>query len=232
MNKKTHLSTTILAIITCLSVFSCYSCSSDDEAPVIESVWRNMTSEPIQQVDYAYPGQTLCLRGKGFSGLQKIIVNDTEIDVMNTLIYDTDGSVTFQLPKDVNVSTDSNRYYIKIQTVGGEAVYQPFYVKMLVEKPAISKFSSTILVPGSRMTITGSNLTGATAVYLPVAFDQQVLCAFDEEHPNTATEINVIVPVGVSVAKGQVEVVMKKKDEITGITYEERAYSATTDFSN
>lgn len=231
MNKSHIISTLALAVFVCFSVFSCFSCSNDDDSsPVIDSVWRNMTSEPIAQVSYAYPGQTLCLHGSGFGGLKKIIVNDTEIGVMNTLIYDTDNNITFMLPTDVNTSTEAGRYYIKVETEGGEAVYQPFRVKLLQEKPAISSFSSTILVADSRLTITGKNLTGVTDVYLPVAFDGKVRCDFDSQMTNTDTEVYVIVPSGVSFAKGQVEIVMQKTDDILGQPYEERVYSSITNF--
>lgn len=230
MNKTHIISTFWLTAIVSLSVFSCYSCSNDDEAPVIESVWRNMTSEPIAQVTYAYPGQTLCLHGKGLSGLKRVVVNDTPIDVQNTLIYDTDNSITFMLPSDVNTSTDASKYYIKVETVNGDTTYQPFHVKMLMEKPTITQFSSTVLVAGSRLTITGANLDGATEVYLPAAFDDKVRCDFDEDTPNSSTSVNVIVPADAHFAKGQVEIVMQKTDDILGKEYVERVYSNVTNF--
>lgn len=230
MNKSHLINTFAVATIVCLSVLSCFSCSNDDDAPVIESVWRNMTSEPIAQVTYAYPGQTLRLQGHGFSGLKRIVVNDSPIDVTNTLIYDTDQSVTFKLPNDVNTSTEANRYYIKVETANGDTTYQPFHVKPTSEKPAITQFSSIILVAGSLLTITGSNLDGATDVYLPTVFDRQTRCEFADGIPNTATEVNVVVPADVHFAKGQVEVVMQKTDPILGKTYEERVYSSVTNF--
>ncbi|MBQ7513003.1 MAG: hypothetical protein IJS95_01280 [Prevotella sp.] len=230
MNKSQIISSFVLTAIVCFSIFSCFSCSKDNEAPVIEGVWRNMTSEPVTQVTYAYPGQTLCLRGSGFGGLKKIVVNDSEIDVMNTLIYDTDNSITFMLPADVNTSTEAGRYYIKVIASGGECVYQPFRVKLSQEKPAISSFSSTILVSGGRLTITGKNLKGATDVFLPVAYDEKVRCDFDPEMTNTDTEVYVIVPEGVRFAKGQVEIVMQKTDDIVAQPYEERVYSSVTNF--
>lgn len=230
MNKTIfHASCGLLLI--CLTVLSCIACSNDDDSPVIDNVWRNMSAEPIASVDYAYPGQTLCLRGSGLGGLQKVIVNDTEIDVKNTLIYDTSESITFQLPADVNVSTPEC-CYIKVVTAGGEATFQPFYVKDSSEKPAITGFSSTLLVAGSKLTINGRNLDGVTEVYLPATYGQQVMCQIDEETESTETAIYVIVPDNTTFARGQVEVAMEKTNSLTGNTYTEKVYSATTNFSN
>ena len=198
------------------------ACTKEEKAPVIDSVWKNMISEPIAQTDYAYPGQTLCLHGSGFSDLQKIVVNGTRIDISTSLVYDTDSYVTFKLPSDVSTEGD----YIKLYTLHGETVYQPFFVKPSSEKPSITKFSSTILVAGRVLTITGTNFDGVTEVLLPIAFDGQVKCEITGEP--TSTSINVIIPSDVSFATGKCVVAMQKTTN--GRTYTEHVYSQTTDF--
>lgn len=221
----------LLGVLLGCILVGCASCDEKQEVPQIESVWRNMTSEPVREVMYAYPEQTLCLRGSGFGNLQKLIVNGTEIEILNTLIYDTENSITFKLPSTVNTSSASGNYSIQVVTLNGEATYAPFIVKAKNERPVISRFSTTTLVPGRTLTIAGSNFEGVTEVWLPLTFEEKVRCKFDPEQENTSTSLFVIIPDGVDFAQGQCEVVMQKEDEQIGLTYTEHVYSEITNFS-
>lgn len=203
------------------------SCSKDGEAPVIDSVWKNMVSEPIEPTIYAYPGQTICLHGQGFSDLRKIFVNGTDVDFSNSLIYDTDNYITFQLPKDV-ATTSGDQNYIRVITARGEDVVRPFIVKPTAVQPTITSFSSTTLVAGRTLTITGTNLDGATEVMLPLAFEKQAKCQITGNP--TATSISVIIPEGVSFASGKCVITMDKT--YAGQNYTEHVYSKTTIFVN
>lgn len=218
---------TVLQVLLLIAAVVFTSCSDDDEAPVIDSVWKNMISEPVVQTVYAYPGQTICLHGHGFSDLRKIFVNGTDIDLQKSQIYDTDRYITFQLPVDVE-PTVGDQNYIRVITAYGEDAYRPFIVKSAKEQPTITKFSSTILVAGRTLTITGTNLDGATGVWLPLAFDDQVSCEITGEP--TATSISVIIPDGVKFATGKCVIAMQKTTD--GQTYTEHVYSKTTDFGN
>ncbi len=215
-----------------LTVAGCLSCSKDDDAPYIESVWKNMISEPIAQTEYAYPGQTICLHGTGFYDLRKIFVNGTDIDITSSFIYDTENYITFQLPKDVNTSTSDQQDYIRVITAHGESVYRPFLVKPASEQPTITAFSTVRLQPGRTLTITGTNLGGATAVRLPLTFDREVKCELDPEKEQTATTLYAVIPDGCDFATGKCVVEMQKTDAISGRTYVEHVYSSTTDFIN
>lgn len=215
-----------------LTIMAIISCSKNDEAPTIEGVWKNMTAEPIEQTEYAYPGQTLCIHGSGFSELRRLFVNGTDIDLSSTLIYDTDSYITFQLPADVRTSTYDQQDYIRVITAYGEAVYRPFLVKPASEQPSITHFSSTTLVAGRTLTITGVNLGGVTDVWLPLAFGDKVRCELSAESEPTPTNVSVIIPDGVSFATGKCVIAMQKTDFLSGRTYTERVYSSTTDFTN
>lgn len=203
------------------------SCSKEGEAPAIDSVWKNMISEPIEPTIYAYPGQTICLHGRGFSDLRKIFVNGTDVDFSNSQVYDTDGYITFQLPKDV-ATTSGDQNYIRVITARGEDVVRPFIVKPATMQPTITGFSSTTLVAGRTLTITGTNLDGATEVMLPLAFEKHVRCQITGEP--TATSISVIIPEGVSFASGKCVIAMEKA--YAGQNFTEHVYSATTNFMN
>ena len=43
----------------CLLLTLLVSCSKDEEGPRIDSVWYNMVEAPIEQTEFAYPGQTI-----------------------------------------------------------------------------------------------------------------------------------------------------------------------------
>lgn len=235
MNKKRIMfRSSLLALVACFSVFSCLSCDNDDSpsSPRIDAVWSNMNTQPIEQVQCAYPRQTVSLRGEGFKGVEKVTVNGYDIDLAENQIYNTDRSIIIVLPQDVATTTATGEAYLKVENSAGEAVYQPFYVFTEDEQPVITKFSATTLTPGSQLCITGENLGGATEVYLPLAFDQKVKCEFDPAQANSDTEVYVIVPEGVSFAQGQVEIVMTKTFAATGAEYVTKTYSDVTNFSN
>ena len=219
-------------ILLLLAVVACVACSKDDDAPQIESVWKNMISEPLEKTDYAYPGQTICLHGSAFYDLRKVFVNGTDIDLTTSFIYDTDNYITFQLPTDVKTSISEQQSYIRVITAHGESVYRPFLVKPLSEKPEITKFSTTQLTPGGILTITGQNLDGVTEVLLPLTFNDQVACELDPATEPTATSVSIIIPEDASFAKGKCVIVMQKTDATSGRTYTEKVYSSDTNFRN
>lgn len=218
-------------LFTLLMMLLMASCTEETK-PMIDQVWINDTDFPVGRVDCAYPDQTLCLYGHGFSGLQEVIVNGTGIDISTTLVYDTDRNITFLLPEDIAVSDGPDNMYIKVVTNVGEYEYTPFLVKPSELFPEVTSVSSVILVPQTVLVIKGRNLDGAREVYLPAAYEEKVLCAFSEEHVNTSETLHVIVPDEVRFATGQVEIIMDKHDEACGFSYEEKVYSSIYDFIN
>lgn len=223
----------------CAVVYSLSSCNKEEVSmPVIDSVWSNVSSSPIHQIECAYPDQTINLRGSGLSGADRLTVNGTEIDLTPSLIYCTDNSIIVRLPADVATMWENGETYLKVYVDGNEAVYEPFYIKNTSEMPALSSgidgsgFSSIQLVPGSVLTITGKNLGGVTEVYLPTVFDGKIKCEFDLSQTNDNENIYVIVPDGAEFARGQVEIVMTKICGLNGREYVERLYSDMINFSN
>ena len=235
MNKKRiMLKSSLLMLTACLSVFSCLSCYNEDtlSSPRIESVWSNMSTQPIEQVSAAYHGQTVCLRGSGFKGVDKVTVNGYDIDLTENQIYNTDKTILFVIPVETPGSNASGLAEIRVSNSEGEAVFQPFYTGTEAEQPVITSIGATVLTPGSSLRIAGENLGGATEVYLPLAFDQKVKCELDPSQANSDTEVFIIVPDGVSFAQGRVEIVMNKVYAATGAEYVTKAYSDVTNFSN
>lgn len=214
----------LLLLASCILLLT--ACSKvDDEEPRIDSVWYNMVSRPIEQAVCAYPGQTICLRGEHLGNLTRIIVNGTNVDLNNIYVYESDRNITFQVPGDVKTEGD----YIRIVTRYGMTDY-PFVIRPKSEQPTISKVSSTTLVAGSSLMITGTNLDGAKEVWLPLTFDEAVKCEFDTTQENTDTQVYVIIPDGANFATGQIQIVMDKYDEVRDLTYTESVFSAEIDF--
>lgn len=203
------------------------SCKDDNEEPRIDGVWYNMVSRPIEQAPCAYPGQTISVRGAHLDNVRRVIVNGTDIDIKNILEYQSENSLTFQLPGEVSTNGD----YIRVVTAYGKADYH-FVIRPRSEEPQISSFSSTTLLPGSTLIITGANLTGATEVWLPQTFDRRVQCTFDNTQVNTSTQVFVKIPDNATFATGRCEIVMEKNDTERGINYTEKVFSAKTDFKN
>lgn len=221
MNKTVWLS------LVCTAIAMLTACNQEEEAPRIDSVWFNMVSRPIEQATCAYPGQTICLRGEFLGDLKRVIVNGTDINLNTMFVYESDNNVTFQLPSDVNTAGDK----IRVVTKWGMFDF-PFVIRPTSEKPVIGSFSSTTLVGGRELTITGSNLAGVKEVWLPLAFNEKAKCELGEEQDADGTTVRVIIPEGVAFAKGLCEILMEKTDTVRGITYTEKAYSTSTDFRN
>lgn len=214
--------------LLCTVLCALTACSNDDdEAPRIDSVWYNMVSRPIEQATCAYPGQTICLRGSGFGDLKKLIVNGTSINLTTLYVYESANNITFQLPSDVKTTGDN----IRVVTSKGMCDF-PFIIRPADQEPEIKAFSSTTLIAGSILRITGTFLSGATEVWLPLTYGDKVLCAIDESQENDDENVYVIIPDGVDFATGLCEIVMEKYDEVRDITYTEKVYSSAINFTN
>jgi hypothetical protein len=227
----------ILTALLWIPVVGSMLTSCDDKAgvPEIDSIWINESSEPLREVVYAYPGQVLCIHGSNLSELQSIVVNSTSVSLVGSKIYDNDNYVTFTLPSYTHISEDYLEYSLTLTTDGGSTVYAPFIVKPKSEKPSISKFSTTTLIAGSELVISGKNLDGVTKVTLPGPFDSRIECQLAETAEQTSTRVTVIIPEGATFATGQAEIVMTKTEYVSnsdGRQYTEAVYSTSTDFTN
>lgn len=214
-------------VLACALLAGLHACRKDYEAPVIDSVWSNMVTRPVEQVSCAYPGQTLCLRGSHLGDLKRVIVNGTDINLNTLFVYESTTAITFTLPSDVKTEGD----YIRVVTKWGMVDF-PFVVRPASEKPVISAFSTTTLIPGRTLTITGSNLQGVSQVWLPITFDGTVACELDGEQPEDGKTVRILIPDNVTFATGRCEIVMEKTDAARGLEYTEKVFSDKTDFRN
>lgn len=222
----------IWAVLLSVLALQLTSCNDDEEAPVIDCVWSNNVSVPTEKILASYPGTTIALQGHGFSDLQKVSVNGVDIDLMKTIMYDTDNYVTFAIPDELVTTEETGLSQIKVTTAHGEAIYQPFLVKKTSEKPTIKSVSASKLHAGDVLEIVGTNLDGVSEVYLPLTYDKEVKCEWAEGQESTATSLYVVVPEEVNFAKGRVRVVLNKHDEGIGLDYSETVTSSVINFSN
>lgn len=225
MKQKKHNNKLFCLLLFCTTLFATASCTKDEEAPRIDSVWLNMVEQPIEQITCAYPGQTICVRGENLGDLKHVIVNGTEINLNTLYVYESDKAITFQLPSYVKTTGD----LLRVVTSWGMSDFA-FIVRPKSEQPAITSFSATTLIAGRTLTIMGTNLDGVEEVWLPLTFGGSTKCEIDASDENTASEVHVVIPDDVSFATGRCEIVMQKSDSRRGITYIEKVYSSETNF--
>ena len=229
--KYVALKSIIMAVTVAL--LPCLLTSCDDEVgnPQITGVWSNSASQENHMIECAYPSDIIRIEGRNFDGVKKLFVNGTEIPEQFSGLYNTPTAITFKVPSDVNLTTLHDPVgYIRVITATGEDVRRSFLIKSSSLRPKVSKFSTTILVAGQKLVITGSNLDGATHVWLPCAFNNKVEALIDEESENTAKSLTVIIPEG-DFAQGWCEIEFAKYDEEKDFSYTERIYSSVTNFT-
>lgn len=222
----------IWTVLLSVLVLQLTSCKDDEETPVIDCVWSNTITAPTEKITAAYPGTVIALQGHGFSDLQKVSVNGVDIDLMKTIMYDTDNYITFAIPEKLATTEETGLSVITVTTAHGVASYQPFLVKKTSEKPTITSVSATQLHAGDVLEITGTHLNGVSEVYLPLVFDKEVKCELSDSQESTATELYVVVPADVNFAKGRVRVILSQHDEGIGMDYSETVTSSVINFSN
>lgn len=230
MNKISPIKYFIVVLMGLL-VWSFVSCKNEHEAPVIESVWSNSSAAPAERVNFSYPSETICLHGHDFSDLKEVSVNGVAIDLMKTIMYDTDSFITFAIPTEVKATQECGKSVIQVTTAHGTTSYEPFLIKSTSEKPKITSVSAKALTAGDILEIKGANLEGALEVYLPLTFDQSVKCELATDKESTASSVFVNIPDHVNFATGKVKVVMNKKSDELGKEYTETVYSSKIDFT-
>lgn len=205
------------------------ACDNDNAERIhIDSVWMNTTGLPVEQTRFAYPGQTICLKGAGFSSIKRAAVNGYDIDISSSLPYATDTSLIIAIPSDINTSANIESC-ISLESTEGEYSYFPFYIKPLSEKPSINRLSTTTLSVGETLTAFGVNLESPNAVYLPLCFGHKTKCHIVR---SDSTSVTVEIPEGCNFAKGKMQIVLSRINPFDNLEYLEIVYSEETDFKS
>ncbi|NDI98409.1 hypothetical protein GWA97_04925 [Flavobacterium sp. LaA7.5] len=140
----------LLGVLTVFAIALFASCSDDDAAtggqPVIESVSLAQNDSLVEQ---GYADNMYIIRGKGFTGTQKIYFNETDTYFNPTLVTDNVILVTI----DRNTPYADTVDELKVVTTGGTAVYS-----FVVAPPApdVLSFNPVNAAAGEEITIYGS----------------------------------------------------------------------------
>lgn len=145
-NFKNILAVFFVAAITLLTA----SCSNDDDSsggnPVIESVSLAKNDSLVEQ---GYANNMYIVRGKGFTGTQKIYFNETDTYFNPTLV--TDNVILVTIDRDTPYADTIDE--LRVVTNNGEAVYS-----FIVAPPApeVTSFNPVNATEGEEFTIYGS----------------------------------------------------------------------------
>ncbi len=123
-------------------------------------------------------GQVVTLTGTNFGGFLKIKLTDILVSSVTSV---TPTSLTFSIP----TGARSGRFRV----FAGGGMQQALVAFTVIPAPTVTSFSPASGSPGSQVTLTGTNLTGATAV----TFGGVNAPAFVV---NSATSLTVTVPAG------------------------------------
>lgn len=143
---------TLLGVLTVFAItLFASSCSDDDAAgsggqPVIESVSLAQNDSLVEQ---GYANNMYIVRGKGFTGTQKIYFNET--DTYFNPVFVTDNVILVTIDRDTPYADTVDE--LKVVTSGGTAVYS-----FVVAPPApeVLSFNPVNAAAGEEITIYGS----------------------------------------------------------------------------
>lgn len=162
------------AVIVALTTLGFASCSDDDGdaypggngAVRVDKVYlldadANTTE---REVTFARLGQTLLLKGEGFGGTKKLLVNGYETYFSTALVTNT--SMIVQLQSKTPVSEADEDVRNKIQFVKESGTYS-YDFTIRAASPSITSISNTMPKAGETVIVYGANLQETTQVTLP-----------------------------------------------------------------
>jgi hypothetical protein len=140
----------ILSVFAMCSMAMVVSCNDDDTTssggPQIESVSLSMNDSLVEQ---GMANNMYIIRGKGFTGTQKIYFNDKDTYFNNTFV--TDEVILVTIDKDTPYENATEE--LKIVTVKGTATY---HFVVAPPAPAVKSFNPVNAAAGQQITIYGS----------------------------------------------------------------------------
>ena len=129
------------------------------------------------------PGMRVTLTGRNFSDVKEVALDDQKI---TTFEASSDTQLVFKIPGN---STPGEK---KVTVTTGGGISKPA-IFTVVSPPAITSFSPTAGLTGKHILISGTNLSGITAVYF-----QDAAALFEVK---SASLIDAIVPVAAATGK-------------------------------
>ncbi len=189
-----------LLAVASIALFS--ACSDDESSgggqPVIESVSFAMNDSIV---DKGYANNMYIIKGKGFTGTQKIYFNDTDTYFNSTLV--TDEVILVTIDEDTPYENAPNE--LKVVTPEGTATYT-FVVAP--PAPTLKSFQPVNAADGEQITIYG------TFFLNPIVTVGGVQA---EVVSSTLTEIVAILPTGSQLKKVKVETISGESEWGTAV---------------
>ncbi|MGL4632736.1 MAG: glycan-binding surface protein [Leadbetterella sp.] len=128
------------------SLFLLGSCNNEDSAVTP----TGLTISPAQ----VSAGDLVTIKGANLAGLERVIFGGAE--ALINPVYNTDGALLVRVP----TGTKFGNTDVVLMNKGGESTMATIKLKILQPKPVITGFSPEKNVPGTLVTIEGSNFTG------------------------------------------------------------------------
>jgi hypothetical protein len=163
-----------VAVASILMLYSCGEEEIDLSTPVKidkfyledaqESKPENRDRDLTPYGNFVRLGQTLRLEGSGFMGVQKILINGTEVVFNTTLRSET--SMIVQVSSKVPVQDVAPEHKNKISLLKGDNTYT-FDLEVRAAAPSITGISHTMPQAGDEITLTGNGLQLASKITFP-----------------------------------------------------------------
>lgn len=213
-NLKINITLSILALV---AVFASLTSCSDDDAktggqPKIESVSLAYNDSLVEQ---GYANNMYIVRGKGFTGTQKIYFNDTDTYFNATLVTDEVIFVTI----DKNTPYENASDELKVVTLDGTAIY---HFVVAPPAPELRSFQPVNAADGEQITIYGNFFLDPSVSVGGV--EAEIVSS-------TMTQIVAILPPGSQKKYVQVETISGKSEWNTAVgtaIYDDAFYTPWT----
>ena len=160
-----------LLMIAILMASLLNSCKKEHSASNIEitGVWTHTRDVESVQISSIFFNNWIRIHGSGFTGLQRIYFNGTQVTFIPIYVTDTDiiVSVPSTIPTGSDVDDQNLLNTIRLVTAAGQTIFEGFTFRDPDKIPSISGVSYTMPFAGDVIEIYGKNLKETKQVAFP-----------------------------------------------------------------
>lgn len=164
-NIYSYIKTLLYGSVILITSLSLYSCKDEDAgAPMVKQVRLLNPATKDSTFTQTYPGTLIAIQGENLGGATKVLFNDYEASF--NPVYNTNETIIITIPADAptEATQPSVPSTLKIVTTHGET---SFSFTLVPPPPVISSIYNENGLPGSVMTILGSNFYLVEKVTFP-----------------------------------------------------------------
>ncbi|WP_433863781.1 glycan-binding surface protein [Sphingobacterium thalpophilum] len=180
--------------ILALLMYSLFSCKKDASSSTIQitGVWSHSRDAESIQISSVFFNNWIRIHGTGFTGLQRVYFNGTQVPFIP--IYVTDNDIIINVPATVPTGSDvtdqSLLNTIQLVTTTGQTSFAGFIFRDPNKIPSVSAVSYTMPFAGDLIEIYGKNLKETSTVTFPDSTKGTIKSAND-------SILQVIVPASI-----------------------------------